>query len=186
MASKTVTALKWLAIPGAVVGYVVISGLTGFCPTCVGIMDTVLGRDATQVSLSESSNIADLTARDLDGEPVGLDQFLGKPTIVELWATWCGPCRTQRDIMAEMAPEFAGEVNIVALSVDSGADVVRRHLAGHEAIGAELMATPEVVAAMGNPAGIPAIGFVDASGALREVRMGVQSAEQIRKALKRL
>ncbi|MFG0285068.1 MAG: TlpA family protein disulfide reductase [Phycisphaerales bacterium JB039] len=186
MASKAVSSLKWLAIPGVVIGYIVVSGLTGFCPTCVGIMDTVLGRSASQVALGESSNIADLTARDLDGEPVGLDQFVGKPTIVELWATWCGPCRTQRDIMAALAPELEGKVNVVALSIDSGADVVRRHLASHEAIGAELMATPGVVAAMGNPAGIPAIGFVDARGELREVRMGVQSAEQIRKALKNL
>jgi thiol-disulfide isomerase/thioredoxin len=183
---KTATALKLLAIPAAVAGYVVISGLTGFCPTCVRIMDTALGRDATQVSLSEGgAGIAALSATDLNGQPVSLEQFVGKPTILELWATWCPPCRAQRDIMATLAPELEGKLNLVSLSTDASADIVRRHIEGHAAIGAELMATPDIIAAMGNPRGIPALGFVDARGELVEVRMGVQSAGVIREWVKK-
>src|SRR5690606_9309158 len=128
-AMKSSTILKLLAIPAAVGGYVVISGLTGFCPTCVRIMDTALGREATQVSLSEGgAGIASLSAADLDGQPVSLEQFVGKPTILELWATWCPPCHMQREVMETLAPELEGKLNLVSLSTDANAGLVRRHL----------------------------------------------------------
>src|SRR5690606_21722635 len=146
----------------------------GFCPSCVRIVDSALGRDASQVSLTEpGASIASLSATDLEGQPVSLEQFVGAPTILELWATWCPPCHMQRDIMTELAPELEGKLNIVSLSTDANPQLVVRHLEGHTPIGPELMATPEIITAMGNPAGIPALGFVNARGELVEVRMGV-------------
>lgn len=184
---QTATVVKGLALV-AVAGaaYVVIAGTTGFCSTCEGVMDSVMGR-ATPVSHSGGSgNIAQLTASDLDGTPVLLEQFVGRPTILELWATWCPPCRAQREVMTELGPELEGKVNIVSLSVDSGSEVVREHLKRHAPLGVELMATPEIIEAMGSPQGIPAIGFVDAEGRLQDVRIGMQSASAIRQALGQL
>lgn len=36
-----------------------------------------------------------LTLQDLQGKDVALPTFVGRPTVVNLWATWCPPCRRE-------------------------------------------------------------------------------------------
>jgi thioredoxin 1 len=47
-----------------------------------------------------------------------------KPTVIDFWAEWCGPCRTIAPIVEELAEEYADRVNIGKCDVDSADDVV--------------------------------------------------------------
>ena len=40
------------------------------------------------------------------------------PVLVDCWAPWCGPCRTVRPIMEQLAGEYAGRVKIAKLNTD--------------------------------------------------------------------
>jgi len=70
-----------------------------------------------------------------DGEPLTLADFRGKLVLLNIWATWCGPCREEMPELDELQEAFGGErFEVVALSVDSnGQKLVRDFLAEVEA-----------------------------------------------------
>lgn len=178
------TTLKVLVIPAVVVGYVAVAGSTGFCPTCTRVVDAVFGRSG---SSNPAQSIAGLTGLDLDRQRVKLDDYLGRPMILDFWATWCPPCLKQRQVFAGMAAELEESAHLVALSIDEGGpDVVKSYLAksGH-APGVELMATDELVRLF-NITAVPTLVFVDAKGSVREVVTGMLDASAIRVRLARL
>ena len=56
------------------------------------------------------------------GRPVKLSAFRGRPVLVNLWATWCGPCVVEMPSLDRLAARPGSEVRILAVSQDSGAD----------------------------------------------------------------
>jgi thiol-disulfide isomerase/thioredoxin len=67
-----------------------------------------------------------LTLTDLAQEqPTSLATYKGKPLIVNLWATWCGPCVTEMPSLAKLAADLKDQgVAVVAISEDRGGKFV--------------------------------------------------------------
>ena len=47
-------------------------------------------------------------------------------TLVDFWATWCGPCRMQAPILEELEGEMNGSIKIGKVDVDSEMELARR------------------------------------------------------------
>ena len=72
--------------------------------------------------------------QDAAGAPKRIADFKGKVTVVNLWATWCGPCVIEMPTLAKLAADYQGQpVEVVAVSVDRPADAekARAFIAKH-------------------------------------------------------
>lgn len=47
-----------------------------------------------------------------------------KPVLVDVWATWCAPCRALSPVIDELALEFAGELQVVKVDADANPQIV--------------------------------------------------------------
>jgi len=64
------------------------------------------------------------------GEPKRLADFAGWPVLVNLWATWCGPCIEEMPSLGRLQAQLGGDLAILAISEDrSGAAAVEPFLA---------------------------------------------------------
>jgi thiol-disulfide isomerase/thioredoxin len=53
-----------------------------------------------------------------DSKPTSLKAFEGKPTLVNLWASWCAPCVKELPTLDKLAKAEGGRLNVVAISQD--------------------------------------------------------------------
>jgi thiol-disulfide isomerase/thioredoxin len=55
----------------------------------------------------------------VDGSKLQMATLKGKVVILDIWATWCGPCRAQHPLYQEVRKRFAGNADVVFLSIDT-------------------------------------------------------------------
>ena len=62
----------------------------------------------------------DFTAPDLDGHPVTLSQQIdGKVALIDLWASWCGPCRSEMKSLRRLYKDFEHKgLRVMSISLD--------------------------------------------------------------------
>jgi thiol-disulfide isomerase/thioredoxin len=56
---------------------------------------------------------------DLAGRPVSLAEFRGTPVVVNLWATWCGPCLAEMPSLDRLQARLGGRIKFLAISEDA-------------------------------------------------------------------
>ena len=62
----------------------------------------------------------DFTMLDKDGNEVHLADFLGKPIILNFWASWCGPCKSEMPDLQEFYEAYGEEVHFLIVNCTDG------------------------------------------------------------------
>lgn len=74
--------------------------------------------------MAKGQPAADFIAQDLNGKNIRLSDYKGKMVVVDIWATWCGPCLQESPYFEKYAIKYKNNPNIVfvALSIDKNKD----------------------------------------------------------------
>jgi thiol-disulfide isomerase/thioredoxin len=59
----------------------------------------------------------DFSLPDTTGKIVSMKDFKGKVVLIDVWATWCGPCKAQFPFMKEMEHEYANNKDLVFVGI---------------------------------------------------------------------
>lgn len=68
----------------------------------------------------EDTKLPDFTVADADGKEVHLSDFEGKPVILNFWASWCGPCKSEMPDFQEMYEIYGEDIHFVIVNMTDG------------------------------------------------------------------
>jgi thiol-disulfide isomerase/thioredoxin len=129
------------------------------------------------------------TLKNLDGKLVSLSDFKGKVVVLDIWATWCPPCRAEIPHFIELQNEFKDKgVAVVGMSVDSdGPEAVKKFAQDNGMNYPIVMADEATATAYGADQGIPLTIVIGKDGQVVGRHLGLTDKEtfedEIHKAL---
>jgi thiol-disulfide isomerase/thioredoxin len=116
---------------------------------------------------------AALVADDPHGRPIPFGEFAGKVRVIDLWASWCGPCRMTIPELNSLYDQYRDKgLVVIGLSVDDNpADVLefQRSVPMRYPSG---MFNRGLAARIGEPSSIPTTLLIDRKGVLRRTFVG--------------
>jgi thiol-disulfide isomerase/thioredoxin len=117
---------------GAAIGFAVVRGFGGLQrdagdPACRGAVELARklaplahGEVAALTVATTPLRLPDLAFEDADGKPRKLSEWRGRTVLVNLWATWCVPCRKEMPALESLQTRLGGpDFEVVAINIDT-------------------------------------------------------------------
>jgi len=140
---------------------------------------TVQESESVQSSPSQTSDLKkapNFALQDAEGKTVQLSDFAGKVVVLNFWATWCGPCRTEIPGFVRLYSKYQDKgLVIVGISVDQkGWSVVKPFMKQYKINYPILMANQQVVLDYGGIQAIPTTFIINQDGEIVEKLVGLR------------
>ena len=136
---------------------------------------------AEMESMPSADPVFAATMADFDGKPVPLAELKGKLVVLNFWATWCGPCRTEIPHLIEAEKKYGPRgIVFIGAAVEDNADSVRDFGKAYGITYTVAMAGKEkgiaLLRALGNKiAGLPFTIVLDRQGNIVAAKRGIMT-----------
>jgi peroxiredoxin len=132
------------------------------------------GTEKEVVGLKVGNVAPDFTISTLNGEIVSLSDYRGKPVILNMWATWCTPCRAEMPEMQNFYDKHKDEVHIVAvnLTANDSVESVKEFVNDYGITFPILLDTNNFVGVSYRVLSIPSTWFLDKNGIVYKRHVG--------------
>ena len=137
-------------------------------------------------SASAATPLPPIALKQLNGSSVKLEKFKGKPIVINLWATWCPPCRHEMPMMADFA---AATDKVTFLFINHGEipKTINAFLDSENIKLKHVLLDPAAqIAGHYKTRGLPMTLFIGADGNSRVTYFGQMSREALNKYVSRL
>ncbi len=124
------------------------------------------------------------TLENASGQRVSLSEFRGKTVILNFWATWCPPCRSEMPAINAVAKSDP-RVVVLAIDLQEGPLPVRDYVQGMGLSFTPLLDTSGKVTALYHVDSLPSSFFVGPDGIVRAINVGAMDQKMIEENLKR-
>jgi len=124
----------------------------------------------------------DFTALDIDGNEVNLSDYIGKPIVLNFWASWCGPCKMEMPDFHEKYLELGEDVQFLMINVTTGRETLESAYAfiEEQEYTFPVLYDTEMSAAMAYSAySLPTTYLIDADGYVVAKATGAIDAETL-------
>ncbi|MGN0703658.1 MAG: TlpA family protein disulfide reductase [Lentihominibacter sp.] len=151
--------------------------------TAAYVVYNMAGADADTDSVRDDGAAADFTVEDMSGNKVKLSDFAGRPVVLNFWASWCGPCRSEMPAFDKAYKAYGDDVQFMMVNLtdgmretaESASECVDEEGFGFPVYldtGMEASSAYDVVS-------IPATYFIDADGTLVNHVIGAMDEETL-------
>ena len=145
----------------------------------LGIVIFLQGRDSfldpsNQLRVRAGFPAPNFTFPGLDGKMVSLTDYRGKVVFLNIWATWCGPCKEEMPSMERLYKALKGEdFEILAVSIDTlGAKVVAPFMKEYGLGFPALLDTGATIQRLYGTTGIPETFIINREGIIEQKIIG--------------
>lgn len=133
------------------------------------------------------ASFPDAALQNVQGETVILEEFKGRYVYIDLWASWCIPCRKEIPFLQKLEKAYEGKnIAFVSISLDKKSSTWKSTLEALQMHGHQLFGGESAFADQLNVTSIPHFLLYDPDGKLRMYRAPAPSSEQIRPLLDKL
>lgn len=171
VAPKRPDRILWIALGALVVGWIAWLAFFGPKPGSSLSPPRIAGAGGIPVGMASY----DWQLEDIDGKPVDLGDYRGKTVFLNVWATWCPPCRAEMPSIVNLArdPRLKGrDIAFLAVSVDETARAVEGFLANQPLPGLTVLHAAGPPPQVFYTEGIPATFIIGPDGAIAAAEVG--------------
>ena len=123
--------------------------------------------------ISIGNRAIDFELQTLDGKTVKLSDYRGKPVLLNFWATWCGPCRSEMPYLQQINDSYsASGLVLLAVDIDESPDTVKKFMADLNLSLTVPMDVGKKVAKAYGITAIPSTFLIDKNGIIQQKILG--------------
>ncbi len=116
----------------------------------------------------------DLKIKDIDGRELSLQAYKGKVVLLNFWATWCGPCRSEIPSLIQIQEAYKDHLQIIGIDVDDDdADRLRAFVKAKGINYPVAMASAPVRIAYGGIGALPTLFVINQDGKMVQKHVGL-------------